>query len=101
MQLHLALELARRGRDQHRLDAVVQLAGEDVVRIGYVLQDGMKEATTMLAPLSALLIVEMAGALAAYGAIKHARRRKVPARSAHGRAPVEDPVANRAPEGWS
>jgi len=68
---------------------------------GYALQDGMKEATTMLAPLSALLIVEMAGALAAYGAIKHARRRGVPTRLAHERAPVDDPAANRAPEGWS
>jgi len=68
---------------------------------GYVLQDGMKEATTMLAPLSALLIVEMVGALAAYGAIKHARRRGVPARAAHERAPVGDPAANRAPERWS
>jgi membrane protein DedA with SNARE-associated domain len=58
--------------------------------LGYVLQDSMKEATTMLAPLSALLIVEVAGALAAYGAIKHARRRGVPARAAHERAPVED-----------
>jgi len=44
---------------------------------GYVLQDGMKEATTMLAPLSMLLVLEMAGALAAYGAFKHAKRRGV------------------------
>jgi len=44
---------------------------------GYVLQDGMKEATTMLAPLSTLLVLEMAGALAAYGAFKRTKRRGV------------------------
>jgi membrane protein DedA with SNARE-associated domain len=67
---------------------------------GYVLQDGMKAATTMLAPLSMLLVLEMTGALAAYGAIKQARRRGVPARSTDERAPVEDAAVNRAPERW-
>jgi membrane protein DedA with SNARE-associated domain len=67
---------------------------------GYVLQDGMKEATTMLAPLSMFLVLEMAGALAAYGAIKQARRRGMSGRSTDERAPVEDPAVNRAPERW-
>jgi len=57
---------------------------------GYVLQDGMKEAATMLAPLSMLLVLEMAGVLAAFGSIKHARRRGVPARSADERTSVEE-----------
>ena len=57
---------------------------------GYVLQDGMKAATTMLAPLSMLLVLEMTGALAAFGSIKHARRRGVPARSADERTSVEE-----------
>jgi len=69
--------------------------------LGYVLQDGMKEATTMLAPLSALLVLEMVGALAVYGAIKHARRRRVPARPEPERGTIEHPVASRAPKGWS
>ena len=57
---------------------------------GYLLQDGIKEAATMLAPLSMLLVLEMAGVLAAFGSIKHARRRGVPARSADERTSVEE-----------
>jgi len=66
--------------------------------LGYVLQDGMKEATTMLAPLSALLILEMTGALAVYGAIKHARRRELRAGPAYEPGPPEHPAVTRASE---
>ena len=52
------------------------------VGIGYFIQDGMKEVTVPLASWGVWVIVEIAGALAAYGVVKYANRREIRERGA-------------------
>jgi membrane protein DedA with SNARE-associated domain len=71
------------------------------VGLGYVLQNGMNHVTETLAPLSAGVIVEIAAVVAAYGAVKYAKRQELRARPAYEPAPAEHPAVTRAPEDCS
>ena len=70
--------------------------------LGWVLHDRMPDVTAPLAPLGMELIIETAVALAAYGALKYARRgQSSRSRRAHESAHAGRQTVSRAPEMWS